>query len=145
MWQTNLHRVRSSKNAGNLSNFWEQENQKPKQHFQNWSWFWVITFHATFDNISVIMWQDDSLVEKSRGNEESHRPAASHRQSLSHNVVSGTPCHEHGIELTTLVVICTDCMCSCRSITIRTWSRHPGQNCLRLCKPKGDVPKFNHK
>jgi hypothetical protein len=47
----------------------------------------------------------DSLVEKSRGNEESHRPAASHRQSLSHNVVSGTPCHEHGIELTTLVVL----------------------------------------
>jgi hypothetical protein len=65
----------------------------PKQHFQNWSWFWVITFHATFDNILVIMWRDDLLVEKTGGPEESYRPAASHGQNLSHNVVSDSPCH----------------------------------------------------
>jgi hypothetical protein len=27
---------------------------------------------------------------------ENHSPAASHRQTLSHNVVSSTPCHERG-------------------------------------------------
>ena len=38
-----------------------------------------------------------------------------HWQSLSHNVVSSTPCHERGYELTTLVVIGTDCTGSCKS------------------------------
>ena len=38
-----------------------------------------------------------------------------HWQSLSHNVVSSTPCHERGCELTTLVVIGTDCTGSCKS------------------------------
>ena len=44
---------------------------------------------------------------------ENHRPAASHWQTLSHNVVS-----VHLIwaefELTMLVVICTDCIGSCK-------------------------------
>ena len=39
------------------------------------------------------MWRDDLLVEKTGGPGESYRPAASHGQSLSHNVVSDTPCH----------------------------------------------------
>ena len=43
---------------------------------------------------------------------ENHRPAASYWQTLSHNV-SSTPCHE--FELTTLVVIGTDCIGSCKS------------------------------
>ena len=33
---------------------------------------------------------------KPRVPEENHRPAASHRQTLSHNVVSSTPRHERG-------------------------------------------------
>ena len=40
---------------------------------------------------------------------ENHRPVSSHWQTLLHNVVSGTP-HMNGFELTTLVVINTDCM-----------------------------------
>jgi len=38
------------------------------------------------------------------------RPVASHWQTLSHNVVSSKPRHERVFELTTLVVIGTDCM-----------------------------------
>ena len=43
---------------------------------------------------------------------ENHWPVASRWQILSHNVVSST---RTGFELTTLVVIGTDCTCSCKS------------------------------
>ena len=46
---------------------------------------------------------------------ENHRPAASHSQIKSHNVVSSTPLPWAGFELTTLVVIGTDCIGSCIS------------------------------
>jgi len=46
---------------------------------------------------------------------EHHRPAASHWQTLWHNFVSRKAGHEWGFELTTLVVIDTDCICSCKS------------------------------
>jgi hypothetical protein len=36
------------------------------------------------------------LVEETGVPEENHRPAASHRQTLPHNVVSSTPRHERG-------------------------------------------------
>jgi hypothetical protein len=57
----------------------------------------VMMFNATFNNISVISWQSVLLVEETR---ENHRPASSHRQTLSHNVVSSTHraarrCHLH--------------------------------------------------
>ena len=45
---------------------------------------------------------------------ENHRPAASHWQTLSHNV-SSTPRHEQWFELTKLVVIGTDCIGICIS------------------------------
>jgi hypothetical protein len=45
---------------------------------------------------------------------ENHWPAVSHWQTLSHNVVSSTP-RLSGFELTTLVVICTDCKGSYKS------------------------------
>ena len=44
--------------------------------------------NATFNNISVISWWSVLLVEETR---ENHRPATSHCQTLSHNVVSSTP------------------------------------------------------
>ena len=50
-----------------------------------------MVFNATFNNISVILWRSDLLVEETRVPEENHRPAASHLQTLSHNVVSSTP------------------------------------------------------
>jgi len=48
-------------------------------------------FNATFNNISIISWRSDLLVEET---EENHIPSASHWQTLSYNVVSSTPSHE---------------------------------------------------
>ena len=47
-------------------------------------------FNATFNNISVISWWS-VLLEETGATGKSHRPATSHRQTLSHNVVSNTP------------------------------------------------------
>ena len=44
-----------------------------------------------FNNISVISWWSVILVEESG---ENHRPVASHRSTLSHDVGSRTPLHD---------------------------------------------------
>ena len=44
-----------------------------------------------FNNISVISWRSVLLMEETGVPGENHRPATSHRQTLSHNVVSRTP------------------------------------------------------
>ena len=54
----------------------------------------VMVFNATFNNISDISWQSVLLVEETGTPGENHQPAASHRHTLSHNVVSSTPRHE---------------------------------------------------
>ena len=46
-----------------------------------------MVFNVTFNNISVILGQSYLLMEETRKN---HQPAASHRQTLTHNVVSST-------------------------------------------------------
>jgi hypothetical protein len=51
----------------------------------------VMMFNATFNNISVISWRLVLLVEETGLPGENHRPAASHWQTLSNNVVSSTP------------------------------------------------------
>jgi len=51
----------------------------------------VMMFNATFNNISVMSWRSVSLVEEIGVPRENHRPAASHEQTLSHNVVLSTP------------------------------------------------------
>ena len=51
-----------------------------------------MVFNATFNNISVILWLSILLVEETTVPGESHRPAASHWQTLSQNVVLSTPC-----------------------------------------------------
>ena len=53
-----------------------------------------MVFYATFNNISVISWRSVLLVEETRVHGENHGPVTSHRQSLSHNIVSSTPRHE---------------------------------------------------
>jgi hypothetical protein len=53
---------------------------------------------ATFNNIPAISWRSILLVDEPGVPGENHRPAASHGQTLSHNIV-------------TLVVICTDYIC----------------------------------
>ena len=52
-----------------------------------WLIDWFMVFNATFNNISVISWQSDLLVEETGGPRENHRPVASHWQTLLHNVV----------------------------------------------------------
>jgi len=51
-----------------------------------------MVFNATINNISVISWRLVLLVEGTGVPWENHRPAASHGQTVSHNVESSTPC-----------------------------------------------------
>jgi hypothetical protein len=53
-----------------------------------------MVFNAPFNNISSILWQWVLLVEETivPGENHLHVPAASHWQTLSHNVLSSTPC-----------------------------------------------------
>ena len=51
----------------------------------------IVVLNATFNNISVISWLSVLLVEETRVLGENHRPAASHQQTLSHNIVLSTP------------------------------------------------------
>jgi len=69
-------------------------------------------FNATFNNITVISWRSVLLVEETGVPGENHLHAASHWQTLSHRVVSST---FRLSELTALVVIGTDYICSCKS------------------------------
>jgi hypothetical protein len=50
-----------------------------------------MVFNDPFNNISVISWRSLLLMEETGVPGENHRPATSHRQTLSHNVVSRTP------------------------------------------------------
>ena len=54
-----------------------------------------MVFNTTFNNITFISWRLVLLVEEIIPG-ENHRPVASQRQTLSHNTVSSTPCHERG-------------------------------------------------
>jgi hypothetical protein len=48
--------------------------------------------NATYNTISAILWRSVLLVEETGVPRENYRPAAGHCQTLSHNVVSTTPC-----------------------------------------------------
>jgi len=50
-----------------------------------------MVFSATFNNILVNSWRPVWLVGKTGVPWENHGPVASHRQTVSHNVVSSTP------------------------------------------------------
>jgi hypothetical protein len=47
----------------------------------------LMVFNATFNNIAVVWWRSILLRTETGGPEENNRPVASHRHSLSHNVV----------------------------------------------------------
>jgi hypothetical protein len=53
-----------------------------------------MVFNSTFNNISVISWRSVLLLEETGVPRENQRPAASHLQALSHNVVLSTPRQE---------------------------------------------------
>ena len=52
---------------------------------------WFMVFNAIFNYISVISWQSVLLMKETGVPGKNHRPATSHGQTLSHNVVSSTP------------------------------------------------------
>ena len=54
----------------------------------------LMAINTTFNNITVISWRSVLLGEETERPKENYRPAASHRQTLLHNVVTSTPCHE---------------------------------------------------
>ena len=56
----------------------------------------IVVFNATFNNISAISWQSVLLVEETGGPGENQRPATSHWQTLSNDVVLSTP-HLSGV------------------------------------------------
>ena len=72
----------------------------------------LMVFNTTFNNISVISWRSVLLVEETGGPGENHWPVASHWQTWSHNVVHLVLIR---FELTTSVMIGTDCIGSCKS------------------------------
>jgi hypothetical protein len=70
-----------------------------------------MVFNATLSNISAISWRSVLLVEETGVPEQNLLPVASHKQTSSHNGVSCRP-RLSGFELTTLLVIDTDCIAS---------------------------------
>jgi len=56
----------------------------------------IMVCNATVNNISVtcISWWDILLLEETWKPGENHWPVASHWGTLSHNVVSSTPCRD---------------------------------------------------
>jgi hypothetical protein len=55
---------------------------------------WFTLFNATLHTISDISWRSVLLMEETGVPRENHQPAASHCQTLSHNVVSSSSRHE---------------------------------------------------
>ena len=73
--------------------------------------FWVraVVFNVTFNNISVISWRSVLLVEETGVLGENQQPVAS-QYKLYYIIL-----YRAVIELTTLVVLGTDCIGSCKS------------------------------
>ena len=65
------------------------ETDKYIKIMYSWWIYGFMMFDASFNNISVISWQSVLFMVEENG--ENHRSAASHWQTLSHNVVSSTP------------------------------------------------------
>ena len=70
----------------------------------------IVVFNAIFINILVILWRSLLFVEETGVPGKNQRHVASHWKPLSHNVVSSTHLAWSGFDLTTLVVIGTDCI-----------------------------------
>ena len=73
-----------------------------------------IVLNATFNNISVISWRSVLLVEETKVLGKNHQPSASHTDKLYHISCIEYPSQYAVFELTTLVVIDTDCTGSCK-------------------------------
>jgi hypothetical protein len=76
--------------------------------------FRFMVFNTTFNNISVILWRSVLLVEETRVPRENHRLVASLTNFITWCCIEYTSTWT-GFELTTLVEIDTDSICSCKS------------------------------
>jgi hypothetical protein len=74
-----------------------------------------MVFNATFNNIAFISWWSVLLVEETGVPGENHRPVASQWQTL-YTMLYRVHLHWTRFELTTLVVIGSDCIGSYKSI-----------------------------
>ena len=81
--------------------------------YQSWVTSERIEFNAIFNNASLYRGGQFDWWRKPEYPENTIDLSQVSCQTLSHNVVSSTPRHER--ELTTLVVMGTDCICSCKS------------------------------
>ena len=83
--------------------------------------FRLMVFNVTFNNISVISWRSDLLVGETGAPEENHRPVQV-TDKLCYLICYTSPSPR--FELTTSVVIGTDCIDSCKfnyqTITVTT-------------------------
>ena len=73
-----------------------------------------MVFNATFNNISVISLRSVLLVEETGVAGENQRPATSDKRQATEDKLYHTMLYRGhlagvGFELTTLVVVCTDC------------------------------------
>ena len=82
---------------------------KPEAHINDGLWFKVLTPLSTIFQFHSVL-----LVEETRVPGEHHRPAVSHWQTWSYNVVSSTA-RLSGILTHNIVVIGTDCIGNCKS------------------------------
>jgi len=90
-----LEIIRNTHDSARIVSRYHRSNQKPYleegQTTQSSKGTCLVGLVDGFNNISVISLRSALLVEETRGPGENHPPAASHWQTLSHNVVSRTP------------------------------------------------------